>query len=179
MLHLPNWIVVYGTDRNSGKTTLITKIIQKYSHKLSISGLKISPHFHSLEENALIVNKTDHYVITKEHSRVSGKDSSRMLNAGAKQVLYIQVWDNNLEALLPEILEQVKTADAVICESGWARNLITPGLFLILNRKGNTEVKESLEKLKPLADAIIEFNGEGFEFDLNRISFKNGNWNLG
>jgi molybdopterin-guanine dinucleotide biosynthesis protein len=179
MHHLPNWIIVYGTDRNSGKTTLITRIIQRFAQKSSISGLKISPHFHLLEENAQIIIKTDHYVITRENIRDSGKDSSRMLDAGAKQVFYVQVWDNNLESVLPGILEQVKTTDAVICESGWARNLVKPGLFLILNRKGNTHVKESLAKLKPLADAFIEFDGEGFEFDLDRISIENGNWKFG
>jgi hypothetical protein len=42
MIHLPNWLIVYGTDRNSGK------------------------------------------------------DCSRVLEAGAVEVLYIQVWDNNL-----------------------------------------------------------------------------------
>jgi len=179
MLHLPNWIIVYGTDRNSGKTTLITRIIHKFSTYLSISGLKISPHFHPLEESTQIVIKTDQYVITREQNRDSGKDSSRMLEAGAKQVYYVQVWDNKLESVLPGILEQVKTTDAVICESGCARNLNKPGLFLILNRKGNTNVKESLAQLHPLADAFIEFDGSGFNFDIDRIAFENGNWKLG
>ena len=179
MLLLPNWMIVYGTDRNSGKTTLITRIIKRFGPDIRISSLKISPHFHPLEKDAQIIEKTAHYAIVREHDTTTGKDSARMLEAGAGQVFYIQVWDNDLESVLPKILELVKSSDAVICESGWRRNLSEPGLFFILNRKGNTDITESLAGLKPLADAFIEFDGTKFEFDSDRIIFENGNWKLG
>lgn len=179
MVKLSNWMIVYGTDRNSGKTTLITRIIKRFGPDIRITALKISPHFHPLEKDGQIIERTDHFAIVKEHDSTTGKDSSRMLEAGARQVFYIQVWDNDLESVLPRILELVKSCDAVICESGWMRNLIEPGLFFILNRKGNTDIKESLARLKPFADAFIEFDGVKFQFDIDRIIFENGNWKLG
>jgi hypothetical protein len=178
MIQLPNWLIVYGTNRNSGKTTLITKIIDHFHPGISIVGIKISPHFHALEENALIIEKKEEYVITNETALCTGKDSSRMLEAGAKEVFYIQAWDNNLDRVIPKILDLVSPGTAVICESGWARNLIDPGVFLILNRKGNTDIKSSLVVLQPLADRWVEFDGSGFDFDLNKLSFEAGSWKI-
>jgi hypothetical protein len=102
-----------------------------------------------------------------------------MLDAGADLVLYVQVWDNNLDRVLPIIIENIIPGSAVICESGWARNLVEPGAFLILNRKDEPEIKENVAKLKPLADRWIEFDGENFDFNPDDLIFKNGNWKLG
>jgi hypothetical protein len=178
MVHLPNWLIVYGTNRNCGKTTLITRIIKDFHSEIPVCAVKISPHFHEIDDDAVIVAKTDDYVIVKEVKPSTGKDSSRMLDAGAEIVLYIQVWDNNLDRVLPIILKNLIPGSAVICESGWARNLVFPGLFLILNRKGNIDMKSSLPALKPLADRWIEFDGTNFDVNLDDLSFENGSWKI-
>ena len=178
MIYIPNWLIVYGTDRNSGKTTLITRIIRNFRDLAPITAIKISPHFHPVEDDAQIVAKTDAYVIIRETSPDTGKDSSRMLEAGAGEVFYIQVWDNNLAGALPEIIKNIKPGSLVVCESGWARNLVTPGVFLILNRAGNTNMKSSLSSLKPLANRWIEFDGENFDFNPADIRTENGTWKL-
>jgi hypothetical protein len=178
MRKLPHWIIIYGTDRNSGKTSLIEKIISRFHSNIPICAVKISPHFHSLAENTIVVHQTDQSLIVREHFSGTGKDSSRMLDAGAELVFYVQVWDENLDAILPELMRLIPEDHAVICESGWARNLVEPGLFLILHRKGNKKIKESAEKFKDLADAWIEFDGQDFDFQPERISFDSG-WILG
>jgi hypothetical protein len=179
MLKLPNWLIVYGTNRNSGKTTLITKIIHEIRKSYPIVAIKISPHFHPVDDNSEIVIKTDEYIIIRETNANTGKDSSRMLASGADEVYYIQVWDNNLEKVIEEIISLVRPGSMVICESGWARNLIIPGVFLILNRKGNKDIKSSVSALKPLASRWIEFDGEGFDFEPGAMKIENGNWKLG
>jgi len=178
MIRLPNWLIVYGTNRNSGKTTLITRIISYNNSRIPITGIKISPHFHPLDDNDLIIEKCAEYVITKEIHLNTGKDSSRMLDAGAQDVFYIQVWDDNLGRLIPKILGLIPPGTAVICESGWARHLIDPGVFLILNRKGNTEMKSSLVILQPLADRWVEFDGLGFNLGPDDLSFEDGAWKI-
>ncbi len=179
MLRLPNWLIVYGTNRNAGKTTLITRIIRRFHSEITVCAIKISPHFHHLEEDAVILAKTDDFVIVKEVKPSTGKDSSRMLDAGADLVLYVQVWDNNLDRILPTIIENIIPGSVVICESGWVRNLVEPGVFLILNRKDEPEMKENVAKFKPLADRWIEFDGENFDFNPEDLSFENGKWKLG
>jgi hypothetical protein len=178
MLNLPNWLIVYGTNRNAGKTTLITKIIREFGKSVPITAIKISPHFHPVDDEAQIVIKTDDYIIVRETRANTGKDSSRMLESGAEEVFYIQVWDNNLEKVLSEITGLVRPGSMVTCESGWARNLIIPGVFLILNRKGNTDIKSSAAALKPLASRWIEFDGEYFDFNPEDLVIENGKWKL-
>jgi hypothetical protein len=178
MLRLPNWLIVYGTNRNAGKTTLITRIISRFHSEIPICAIKISPHFHHLEEDAVILARTGDFVLAREDKSLTGKDSSRMLDAGADLVLYVQVWDNNLDRVLPIIIENIIPGSAVICESGWARSLVDPGLFLILNRKDDTEIKENVSKFKPLADWWIEFDGDDFDFKPEDLIFENGNWKL-
>jgi hypothetical protein len=117
-------------------------------------------------------------VIVKETDPSTGKDSSRMLDAGARLVLYIQVWDNNLDRVLPLVMDYIDPGTAVVCESGWARNLVDPGVFMILNRKNETEIKENVSKLKPFADRWVEYDGINFDLDLNCLSFDNGRWNI-
>jgi hypothetical protein len=178
MIKLPDWLIVYGTNRNTGKTTLITRIIRHFHPEIPICAIKISPHFHEIEEDSVVVAKTDDFVIVKEVRTSTGKDSSRMLEAGADLVLYAQVWDNNLEKVLPLIIDNLIPGSAVVCESGWARNLVDPGLFLILNRKDESSIKESASKLKQLADRWIEFDGEDFDFSPGELKFENGIWKL-
>lgn len=125
-----------------------------------------------------MVHQTSHSLIVREEQSGTGKDSSRMLGAGADLVFYVQVWDEHLEAILPELIRMIPAGHAVVCESGWARNLVEPGLFLILHRKGNAEIKESAGKLRGLSHAWIEFDGQDFDFQLERISFDSG-WILG
>jgi hypothetical protein len=179
MIKLPNWLIVYGTNRNAGKTTLITRIIQRFHAEIPVCAIKISPHFHNLDPDDVILARTDDYAIVKEVRTATGKDSSRMLGAGAEVVLYVQVWDNNLERVLPLIIDNLTPGSAVVCESGWARNLVEPGVFLILNRKDEPAIKENASKFKPLADRWIEFDGEDFDYNLADLKFENGNWKLG
>jgi molybdopterin-guanine dinucleotide biosynthesis protein A len=178
IFHLPNWLIVYGTNRNAGKTTLITRIISHFHSKIPVCAVKISPHFHEIDEEDVIIAKSDDFIIVKEVKSSTGKDSSRMLDAGAGVVLYVQVWDNNLGRVLPLIIKNLPSDSAVICESGWARNLVEPGLFLILNRKGEMEIKENVSKPKLLADRWIEFDGRDFDFNPDEISFQEGAWGL-
>jgi hypothetical protein len=178
MIHLPHWMIVYGTDRNSGKTTLITHMIRRFSRDVPICGIKISPHFHPLGEQAKIMHQTGECVIVREDRHGTGKDSSRMLDAGAGVVFYVQVWDHALEKVMPVILDLIPQGTAVICESGWARQLVMPGLFLVLHRKGNQEIKESAAGLKKLADRWIESDGQGFDFDVEEIQYEGNAWRL-
>ena len=178
MLSFPHWMIVYGTDRNSGKTTLITRIIEHFSKDFPICAIKISPHFHIIDDPSKIIYQTDDCIIIKENKGLTGKDSSRMVDAGAREVFYMQVLDNNLAEVMPELLQFITPGMAVICESGWARELICPGLFFILHRSGNIIAKESTHLLKPLADKWIQFDGQNFDFNISQIKFSDNRWSL-
>jgi hypothetical protein len=176
MIHLPNALIIVGTNRNSGKTTLACELIRSASQHHPVTAIKISPHFHKIEKWEKIVQQTTDFVIIEETRTDSGKDSSRMLGAGAAKVYYLQVWDRNLDAAFKALLPLLNTSSPIICESGWLRKVIEPGAFIILNRKGNMDMKESIMENRPQADLWIEFDGNGFDPGLDNIRFENKRW---
>ena len=49
MKDFPNMLIVRGTGRNVGKTLSACNIIKQLAEKHNPVGVKISPHFHSLD----------------------------------------------------------------------------------------------------------------------------------
>ncbi len=178
MLKLPNALIIVGTNRNAGKTTLACDIIRRFSSPEKITGIKISPHFHELDDDAIIVEKNEDFVIVKESKQGTVKDSSRMLDAGAHEVYYIQVWDMNIEKAFRTLIKHIDNSSPLVCESGWLRTVVEPGLFLILNRKGNTDIKESISEYKKLPHHWIEFDGKGSDKGLEKITLENNSWKI-
>jgi hypothetical protein len=173
---LPNLLLIVGTDRNAGKTTLASRIIANTADKLSLVAVKISPHFHELGPEEKVVFKTDRCVIVRETLSDSGKDSARFLLAGASEVYYMQVWDHELEDAFNELLKICGPGRPMIVESGWLRNLVEPGLFIIVNRKGNSCFKESIEGYRKMEHIWIESDGNSFSPEIDKIDFLNGTW---
>jgi hypothetical protein len=176
MIKLPNALIVVGTNRNAGKTTLACEIINRFSARQKLIGIKISPHFHELEQTDIIVEKNDDFVIVKESRQGEIKDSCRMLRAGAHEVYYIQVWDRNIDKAFNCLSTHIDGSLPLVCESGWLRTIVEPGGFIILNRKGNTDFKQSIEDYKKLPHTWMEFNGKNFDPDPKEIILENNHW---
>lgn len=176
MIQLPNALIIVGTNRNAGKTTLACDLIERFSKSDRIIAVKISPHFHELEKSDLVIEKNKDFVIVKETEPGSVKDSKRMLRAGAAEVYYIQVWDRNIEKAFMRLMDHVDIKQPMICESGWLRTVVEPGLFLILNRKGNADMKESVKEYREHPHIWVEFDGREFDLEEGRIRLENGEW---
>ena len=173
-----NILLVSGNGRNSGKTSLACKIIENFAVSQQITALKISPHYHKVDENKSIIAKEKGYVILKEKSCNSGKDSSRMLIAGAKEVYYIQSDDENLNEAFHAVMKIIDDNSLIVCESGGLRRKINPGVFLLLNRKDVKEFKPGVKGLISLADRIITFDKEHIDFDPEEIFVSDNSWKI-
>jgi hypothetical protein len=176
MIKLSNTLILVGTNRNSGKTSLACELIRANSSDFKPVGIKISPHFHEVMEWEEVLLRNDQCMIIRETRNNTGKDSSRMLSSGAHAVYYIQVWDNNLKAAIDYLTPYLPEDQPIICESGWLRRIIEPGCFIILNRKGNVQMKENIADYKNLPHLWMEFEDPGFDRDPGTIKFKAGTW---
>jgi len=169
---MPNMILISGNGRNVGKTFLACKIIQHLSQKVEVIGLKISPHFH--EYNKLdVVFKNDKFVILDE-KQINTKDSSLMLQAGAKKVWFVMVEQKNLKDAF-KYLKSNLSDKTVICESGGLHEFVTPGLYLFVKRTGEEIVKTHLLKYSPI---IVNNDGKNFDFDIRSIVLQNHKFSL-
>jgi len=166
-IDIPNLLLIAGNGRNVGKTTLACKIISFFSGKSEVTGLKISPHQHAFSE-AEVVFKNEQLVIIDE-KQINSKDSSLMLQAGAKKVYFVMVKPEHLENAF-EHLYQILPNHLIICESGGLHKLISPGLFFMVKRKGEEIVKTNLLQFSPI---IINNDGINFDFDIQQLEFKN------
>ncbi len=172
-----NTIIVAGTGQNVGKTSLVCNIILQNNDK-NIYAIKISPHFHKLNKTDKIIVKTNNYTLIEETNTDTGKDSAKMLKVGAKKVFYIQCTDNYLPEVFNEIKKLIPEKSNIIIESGGARNIFTPKLFLMIKHADINKVKPKSVKLLNLADKIITFKNNSHNFDISQITIKNNIWSI-
>jgi hypothetical protein len=161
-------ILIAGNGRNVGKTTFALSIIRHLSKHGDVIGLKTSPHMHDLNEDLDVFSRTSDYVVAEEKGQ-STKDSSLMLQAGAKRVFFIMAKDEFLEQAFSVIAKRLDQA-IVVAESGGLSALIKPGLFFFVKHPKDQITKKHYLKYKP----IMVNNGDpGFDFEVERLSFKN------
>jgi len=151
-------LLISGSGQNIGKTTFVCNIISKNKGK-DIVAIKISPHFHKVETAKLLFSEND-YQIYQELDKTGSKDSNKMLNAGAKQVFYIQAKDESLNSAYHKLSELIDNETYIICESGALRDIIKPRAFIFIKNIDEDKIKEKSKHLIPLADGVLIFNGE-------------------
>jgi Ni2+-binding GTPase involved in maturation of urease and hydrogenase len=170
MNKLPKTIIISGTGRNVGKTTLCCRLIEEYKRDNPI-GIKISPHKHSIQENEIVLLQTNEITILQEKDKTSPKDSSRMLAAGADRVYFIMAEDKYIIDALEFLQNHIKFTDRIIIESATLRRYFEPELFLIVS---NTEFPDSKPKntdLDKFADYRLSFDGHDFYNILNQQGY--------
>ena len=178
MKEFNNILQISGSGRNCGKTTLACNIIERLAIEGKVFGLKITPHFHHTGNNQHLVVEGEGYKIFQETDINSNKDSSRMLQAGAKEVYFIQCTDG----ILPEIYDELKTMipddSPVICESGSFANVYQPGMHLLVKGNDADDSKKSYISNLKRADLIInpdEFSQKSLKFN---IEYSKKHWTI-
>ncbi|MGE4289148.1 MAG: hypothetical protein AB7E36_10685 [Salinivirgaceae bacterium] len=171
MMEWKNMLVVAGTNRNVGKTTLACKIIHQISQLQPVVAIKITPHFHADCSSCQLLYVEKGLQITKELSTTSHKDSSLMLAAGASEVFYVQATDEKLPIVINFLIQRIAENIPVVCESAAIRNFINPGKFILLS--GNKIPLKNLDKI-PLADAHLQ----NFYFNAIQFAYSSSGWQL-
>jgi len=155
-----------------GKTISACKIIEKLAKEHAPVGIKISAHFHELA-NPEYVHRSEVFEIVEEKSR-SNKDSSRMLQAGAEKVFYIQSENRMLANAFKIVLKEIGSGKPVVIESGGLYDFVEPGILIHIfgnNGKKTTEHRSESDVVKISSDEVKNFN---WDF----LKFKNGKFVL-
>lgn len=154
MVRMENMVMIGATARNSGKTTLAEALIKHYSEKYNVIALKISGIHEGTDEETSLKNG---YELTEENDRSGIKDTSKLLNAGAKKVFRLR---NNKEGLLDgfnEFLKYMSGDEFIVCESNSLRNFVEPGIFIMM-KNPTADIKPSAQAVIKFADVIFEEN---------------------
>ena len=175
---LPQLLLISGSGRNCGKTSLACEIIKNISTRCQVIGLKISPHFHKLSDKQTLLLESNGFRIYQENDPQTEKDSARMLNAGASKVYYLQCEDKNLSSVWEQFSRILPENIPVVCESGSLALIFKAGIHLLVEGKNPDKMKRSYMNNKALADMAIQFDGLNFSVDIENIHFSENKWEL-
>ena len=175
-LRVPGMIIIGSAGRNSGKTDLACALISELKQSAPVIGLKVSTIYGDgrvcLRGNTgcgVCVSLEGDFCITEEDSPTRQKDTGRMLAAGADRVYWLQVREGHLSEGLDAFLALRRADEAVVCESNGLRTVCEPDLFLMMRSATGTDLKSSAEAVIHLADRVVNYDGEQFDFNINGV----------
>jgi len=183
MIKLDGMLMIGSAGANIGKTELACALIKKFNKNKDIIGIKVT----TIKERdgqcprggqgcGVCSSLDGNFCITEETGVNSGKDTARLLAAGASRVLWLRVMKTHLKEGLAALLDKIG-ADAVsLCESNSLRQVVKPGLFLMVRGKDPRMWKSSADAVKKYADKVVVSDGSSFDFDIGRIKLLGGKW---
>lgn len=181
-ISLPTMLMIGGSGRNVGKTTLICAIIRKYWPSTSIIGLKVTSirpgeeDFHGNHEYPL----SENFRIFEETDTSSVKDTAKMLKAGARKVYFIQTTDEQMPMAMDAFFKLVDLHSTIICETRSLRHMIKPGIFVLITDPAHSDFNAKSSEFENLADLHICFDAQHrtVELQANLINLQSGEWQL-
>jgi hypothetical protein len=175
---LPRLLLIAGTGRDSGKTTFICHIIKQFKDAVPLVAIKISSHRHKFVPGGKVVIQDDHFTIIEENDAQTGKDSSRMLAAGASRSFFVMATDEQLVKAIDKIINLNGSDTYYICESGGLRQYVVPGVFILVSHHGENQRKQRPSGFTGFPDAMITFDGQQHQFNRNRIIIAENSWKI-
>ncbi len=176
---MKNLLIIGGAGRNVGKTEFICRIIEKISKEQEIYALKVSAifpdeqRFHGNHDS----NEEEH-VLFEETNRSSGKDTSRMLQAGASKVFYLRAEDTKVREGFEQFISLVPEGSPIICESNSLEKVVQPA-YHIMVRAVDGQVKPRAISQLDSADLVVISDGISGFSELETIRFnEDKHWKL-
>lgn len=179
MLKNKQLLVVGGTGRNVGKTEFVCRLIAKISEDRLVYALKVSAIFPDEELYHGSHSPGEKQLSLFEETRLTtGKDTSRMLRAGAERVFYLRSNDEGILSGFDEFVKRVPDKAVIICESNSLNQFVTPALSIIVKSMDGPIKKRAVAQLK-VADLVVVSDGSSGFPELKLISYseKDG-WQL-
>ena len=183
MIEMPSMLMIGAAGRNVGKTEFACSVIRNLSPEYGVIAVKVTT---VTEKNGLCPrggsgcgvcsSMEGEFVISEEKSTTSGKDTARLLAAGAKKVYWLRVMKDSLEEGTKELLNIIGLESVCVCESNSLRLVIRPGLFIMVKDKAGESYKPSAQAVLDFADRVAGFNGSGFDVDPDGICFSDSGW---
>ena len=174
-----NMILLGAAGRNSGKTLLACKLIERYSEQFPIIAVKVTT-IHRKGETCprggegcgTCASLQGAYCVTEETSRDLKKDTSRLLASGAERVYWLRAVKDHLKEGLEALIRLIPEEIALVCESNSLRSVVEPGVFLIVKARNQDELKPSARRVLKSADRVVIYDPEDMGDSLFNITFE-------
>jgi hypothetical protein len=159
---LEQMILIGATGRNRGKTILTEELIHRFKGRFPVVGLKVTtvayqgaPCHHG-DRGCQVCSLLSSYALEEEKAPenspgCAGKDTARLLLAGAERVFWLRAVKTSLADGFSEFLKQVPPNALVIGESNSLREVVQPGCFIMVSSGPGEQVKPSAAQVADLA----------------------------
>lgn len=171
MVKMDSMLLIGSTTKGTGKTKLACDIIRLFCKTENITAVKITPS----DESSLPKND---FLLTEEKNTTAKTDSSKFLKAGAKRAYWLKVRKDSLQKGFDALLKTIGSNSIIVCESTSLRKIVEPGLFLIVKRNEETNLKPSAVDVRQFADRIVTFDGKKLDINLDEIKLEDSKWSL-
>lgn len=146
-------IGIGGAHSSVGKTTLAAAVLRylmtsqpayPFRHRPRLGAVKYTKTalYASLIDDETVIRQTD-------------KDTARLAEAGAEQVLWIKSRAADLKEVMPLALERLSGLDGVVIEGNSAIEFAKPDIVIFIAGESEESIKLSADKLLRQADIII------------------------
>jgi molybdopterin-guanine dinucleotide biosynthesis protein A len=176
-------LMIGSAGAKVGKTELACALIKKFSKSLDITGVKVTTIRAKDEQcprggqGCGVCSSLDaNFCIMEETDSSSRKDTARLLNAGASRVFWLRVMKTHLKDGLSALVDIIGPNAVSICESNSLRQVVEPGLFLMVKGRGHKVWKSSARELRDYADRIVTSDRKDFDLDIERIQLVGEKW---
>ena len=183
MIKLDGMLMIGSAGANVGKTELACALIRKFSRDRNIIGVKVTtikakdgqcPR--GGDGCGVCSSLEGEFCITEETNTDSDKDTTRLMAAGASQVFWLRIMNTHLEEGLTPLLDTIGHDAVSICESNSLRQVVKPGLFLMVKGRDSKSWKSSAQQVKQYADRIVVCDGNGFDLDIDQVRLIDKKW---
>lgn len=129
---------------------------------------------HEVESGQKVITSNKCFTIIEE-CLTNNKDSSRMKQAGATDVFYIQsqkafVWEAFQSLPIP------LDSGAIVCESGGLHQHVQPGVFIVVEGGSGANRKSSFPEFNPLiaqyGNGVLNISMADLHFENNTFTYK-------
>ena len=156
-------IVVGGSTRNIGKTSVVAGIIRALSER-HWTAFKITQFGHgvcSANGQPCDCETGDHTLaFSQERDPASGTDSARYLEAGAARSFWVRTRQGQLAEAMPRLRVELARCENAIIESNSVLRFLRPDLYLSVVDPLTVDFKDSARLFLDRADAVLLPEGE-------------------
>jgi molybdopterin-guanine dinucleotide biosynthesis protein len=160
-------ICITGAMSGVGKTTLSEKLLSRLENWVAckvtacVGGKKHRCPRGMDDTCGVCVSLDENYVIedSSEVIAVLGKDTGRLLSAGAEKVLWVKARPKFVSTAVEKVIHRLQGYDGIIFEGNHALKHLNPDLALmVLSRDG--KYKRSAKNVIDKVDIFIEWENE-------------------
>lgn len=155
----PFTIGIAGAHSGSGKTTLAVALLRYLTKPLSDSGITRPMPLSALKRwGAIKYTRSVLYSSIVDDRSIlleKDKDTRRLLDAGAEEVLWVQSPRADLEGVLPIALERLYHLDGIVIEGNSAIEFISPDIVLFIFGVSSDRIKPSAHLTLGKADFVL------------------------